>query len=304
MEPQLEDIRGQSHPLMEVVAADDGSGDGTAQRLEAFVQSHGLAGHWRLEARESNLGYPASFYAAMARCRGDRVYLADQDDRWHPDKISLMEAEFARNPGWRVLVCKFGLIDSRGRAIRSLLAPARSRESGQCRRVDVAQVLYQGEWPGMVMAYDRAWFVEKWRRRLGDREYLPLPHDLLLALWAAEEGALGQLDRTLAWHRRHDSNAGGEEHRVSRLSAPSRKLAELEAFRGYLSCLLEAHVVKDDKSLYAIGRKLAQTQARLRALESGGVLSLLAAHGRYREYLRLQSAAGDMLVWLRKSVGR
>ena len=111
--------------------------------------------------------------------------------------------------------------------------------TGEVRNVSIADVFYKCEWPGMVLAYRRAWFQGVARdRKLGENSRIP--HDFLVCALAAEAHGFLQLDNELAYHRRHDSNAGGEEHRLSRLLNRERKLGEIKNYNrlqiGRASC--------------------------------------------------------------------
>ena len=82
---QLDSILSQSVPVDEIVVCDDGSTDSTCQILEQYAaQSQSI----RLIKNEHNLGYIANFEKAIRLCQGDYIFLSDQDDIWHPDKVA------------------------------------------------------------------------------------------------------------------------------------------------------------------------------------------------------------------------
>ena len=85
---QLDSIYAQTWRNIEVVASDDRSSDDTVAILEEYGQSHGL----RYEINDENLGFVRNFEKILARCTGDFIALADQDDIWLPEKLERLIA--------------------------------------------------------------------------------------------------------------------------------------------------------------------------------------------------------------------
>ena len=83
---QLQSILNQTLSPDEVILCDDRSTDGTREIVDQFIRENGLSGKWQLHCNPENKGYPANFYAGMALCRGEYVFLADQDDIWDKNK--------------------------------------------------------------------------------------------------------------------------------------------------------------------------------------------------------------------------
>lgn len=81
---QVESILAQSRPVQEVVICDDGSTDGTWNWL-----STASAGDPRLRVYQNpqRLGSTKNFERAIGLCRGDVIFLSDQDDIWLPKKV-------------------------------------------------------------------------------------------------------------------------------------------------------------------------------------------------------------------------
>lgn len=288
---QLESLLHQTTQPDEVVLCDDGSSDGTEALVRQFVQANGLEGSWRYTVNAERKGYPGNFYHAMSLCTGDVVFLADQDDVWGERKLELLGGLLEAKPQALAVCCKFGLIDSGGGDIRTVMAPAKSRGTGSVRQVGIRDVFYKCEWPGMVMAYRREWFE---RRRAG-REFA-IPHDFLVCAWAAEEKGFFQLDEELAFHRRHEENTGGEEHRIRKLLDKKRKLEEIGKYQDILEAFRNEDMLGTEEARAALAEKRRAMSGRYEALISGKMGRVLGNAWKNRRETRLATLACDMLI--------
>lgn len=97
-EVQLESIRAQTHTNWICLISDDGSGPAARAMIERAV---GGDPRFELSFAPENAGFYANFERALAMVPPgvDFVALADQDDRWRPDKLArLVEELSAREP--------------------------------------------------------------------------------------------------------------------------------------------------------------------------------------------------------------
>lgn len=83
---QMETILKQTLPVDEIVICDDRSTDQTLTILRQIIADNPSA-NIRLIENEANIGYVRNFHKAISLTSGDYIFLADQDDEWHPDKI-------------------------------------------------------------------------------------------------------------------------------------------------------------------------------------------------------------------------
>lgn len=84
---QLDSLLAQDYPNLEIIIVDDCSTDKTLMLLEAYkVQNR----HLTIVKNTQNIGFNANFKKAMDHCNGSYIAIADQDDIWHPKKISTM----------------------------------------------------------------------------------------------------------------------------------------------------------------------------------------------------------------------
>ena len=81
LKEQLESIAAQTRTPDELVISDDQSTDDTLRVIEEFAATAGFP--VRLSVNEANLGIAKNFEKAISLCRGDLIFLSDQDDVWH-----------------------------------------------------------------------------------------------------------------------------------------------------------------------------------------------------------------------------
>lgn len=290
IEQQLNTILQQTKAPEEVILCDDGSTDNTVSIIERFIRKNGLDGKWKLYRNKINKGYPSNFYYACSLCNEEIVFLADQDDIWKSDKIEKMCRVMAENPGAKSVCCKFNLMDEKEQEIHSIMAPTHAHETGEVRNVPVEEIFYKCQWPGMVMAYRRDWY-ESWTK--GNYQ---IPHDFLIAARAAEEGGFFQLDETLAYHRRHDHNTGGEEHHIRKLLNRDRKLKEIRDYLQILQQFLKEEVLTTQTAKLLLNRKTTVMQQREAALQSGKISAVIKNAWKNRKYVRLATAVCDVMI--------
>lgn len=301
---QLQSILDQTLPPDEVILCDDCSTDQTRDIINQFIQVNHLSAKWQFYCNRENKGYPDNFYYCMSLCRGEYVFLADQDDIWDGHKLEHMMDVMKKNESIKVLSCKFGLINEEGSEIRTLMRPTRTKGTGATRNVSIGDVFYKCEWPGMVMAYSRQWYERKlhsWRERTGQFLKNPqIPHDFLLCAWAAEEHGFMQLDEELAWHRRHDNNAGKEEHRLERLLNRQRKLNEITEYLNILGEFDGQKVMQTTEGYQAMKHKETVMGERFEALCSGKMQNVLLNAWKNRRDTRIVTAVCDLTIILKK----
>lgn len=84
---QLASILEQTHPVDEIVVSDDASTDATLDIVRATLGSIGSVNVTILR-NDPPLGVTANFEQAIRATTGDIVILCDQDDVWHPNRVT------------------------------------------------------------------------------------------------------------------------------------------------------------------------------------------------------------------------
>ncbi len=93
---QLESIINQSLPPDEIIICDDCSKDNTEVEVKSVLEN--WKGSWKFIINEKNLGYKKNFEKAISLCKGDIIFLSDQDDVWLSLKIKRTMDVFNENP--------------------------------------------------------------------------------------------------------------------------------------------------------------------------------------------------------------
>ncbi|MBE5883531.1 MAG: glycosyltransferase [Lachnospiraceae bacterium] len=290
---QLYSILHQTKVPDEVIICDDGSQDGTLEKIQDFIADNHLENSWHLHQNQQNKGYPVNFYYACSLCTKEVVFLSDQDDIWCETKLERMSNVLENDLKAKAVCCKFGLIDAQGSNLQTIMAPTHNRGTGQLRNVAIEDVFYKCEWPGMVVAYRNAWF-QTWFSAMPDT--CTIPHDFLICARAAEEQGFLQIDEELAYHRRHDNNAGGEEHRLSKLLNKQRKLKEIEDYLRILDAFTEENVLQTQKGNAALQQKRQSMRDRYEALQSRKIGRVIANAWKHRREVRLVTLICDVVI--------
>ena len=108
IEQAVGDILAQRFDDWELVISDDGSSDGTRDYLAGLDDPR-----IRVILQPRNLGYVRNKNAAIAAARGDMITQQDQDDRSHPERLSLMVAALERS-GLAIAGCGYRKLDVAG----------------------------------------------------------------------------------------------------------------------------------------------------------------------------------------------
>ena len=109
---QIESILDQTLSVDEIVVCDDGSTDHTLSIIESLRES--TKTDIRIHRNKTNLGVCANFQKAVDLCKGDIIFLSDQDDVWHLDKVEKTIDYFDKHPDKQVVFTDAQLINPDG----------------------------------------------------------------------------------------------------------------------------------------------------------------------------------------------
>ena len=219
---QIDSIRAQTHEDWSCVISDDASSPAALREIEALVDGDE---RFAVLPGERRLGFYRNFERALKAVPPGAAFvaLADQDDRWDPDKLAALvdgigDADLVHSDA--------RVVDEAGEPIASELWP------GDAPGESLAEVLFANPVTGASCLF---------RRELLEFA-LPFPalagaafHDRWLALVAAAHGSIARVDRPLYDYVQHGDAAFGHEGVAgippdpSRLAAARRRIRELAA---------------------------------------------------------------------------
>lgn len=232
---QLLTLLTQSRLPDEIVIGDDASTDRTWAIVEAFVVQARARGLFTQAIRRPvRVGYVTNFSQSLSMASGDLVFLCDQDDAWHPDKVAVMEARFLAEPRLTLLHSDARLVSSRGDDLGYSLFEALELEEEERVRVRTGTAfdvyLRRNIATGATTAFRRELLAMA----------LPIPtswvHDAWLAAIAAANGTVGLIDDALIDYRQHAHNLIGMRRRTwvnrySEFRLPRNEELHMEAGR-------------------------------------------------------------------------
>jgi len=110
IEECVDSVLSQDHPAIEVIVVDDGSTDGTLERLQAYgTRITLLTQRAGRQARARNL--------ALGVARGELVAFLDSDDRYRPGRIRAAVQAFQDDPAAALVWSDYRRVDAEGRVL-------------------------------------------------------------------------------------------------------------------------------------------------------------------------------------------
>lgn len=190
---QLDSFRAQLRLPDELVVCDDGSTDETLELLESFAET--AAFDVRVIRNATNLGHERNFSKAVDLCRGDIIFLADQDDVWFPEKLAAVEAAFSDDPNALLFVNDVLITDGN-------LVPTGRTVLGQTRAAGVLGANAKSLTLGCATA-----FRSRLRHLVAPIPALDYGHDTWIHDFTDILGGRRLLPAVLQLYRRHEHNA-------------------------------------------------------------------------------------------------
>ena len=106
----VDSVLSQDHPAIEVIVVDDGSTDGTLERLQGYgTRITLLRQQGGRQARARNL--------ALGVARGELIAFLDSDDRYRPGRIRAAAQAFRDDPSAALVWSDYRRIDAEGRLL-------------------------------------------------------------------------------------------------------------------------------------------------------------------------------------------
>lgn len=208
---QLASLAQQSWQPDELVVCDDQSVDSSIAIIKEFARTAPFKVF--LYQNKCNLGYVRNFEQAIQMCSGDIVFLCDQDDVWHPEKIKRCVAVFEHEPAVGLVLHGFDWVDGQGQALpRPIerygdagLTASELPETFKQSSIEVFMSPYPRAWCGCMMAF----------RSLFLADIVPIfpgkGHDDWVLKLLSAISQVRFLDEALINYRIHSTNVNGRD---------------------------------------------------------------------------------------------
>jgi glycosyltransferase involved in cell wall biosynthesis len=303
---QLQSIAAQTRPPDELVICDDGSTDDTPDIVSRFAESSPFP--VRRPVNEIRLGPARNFARAIGLCGGDIIALADQDDRWRPEKLDRFHEAFVSDGSVGLIFSDLRMIDEKARPTggtqwQALGFGPRPR-----------RMLSRGKGFDLLLRYNPVSGAAMAFRASLRGAVLPIPdgwmHDEWIALIASAVSRIAAIDDTLQDYRVHrDQQVGPGVRGIRGQLAYARKhmdeayftrmLGRTHAARDRITSLSDQLVRPDAPDLLA--RRIDHYQNRVNMRRPGHFrLPMIFREwllGRYRRFgYGWKSAAQDLLL--------
>ncbi len=189
---QIKSILPQLGPHDEIVVADDKPGTATQLVVEKLMKKDKRIVYIKGKGK----GVVSNFSLAIKHCRGDKIFLCDQDDVWLPDKVERVMEAFRQGAD---LVLHNAYETDRDLNITVLsFFDKRGSKKGFLRNI------VKNSYMGCCMAFDRKML----------KHIMPIPknipmHDQWIGLICEHYGKVTFIDLPLIYHRVHGKNVTG-----------------------------------------------------------------------------------------------
>lgn len=194
IEAQIRSILPQLSYEDEIIVSDDRPG-GMTEKIVKKIAAEDSRVIW-VEGKSK--GVVSNFVNAIRYCRGDKIFLCDQDDVWLPDKVKRVTEAF--DEGYDLVLHNAYITDGELNITDYSFFEKRGSKKGVFRNI------FKNSYMGCCMAFDRKLL----------KKIMPMPrsipmHDQWIGILAEIYGKVKFLDLPLIYYRVHGSNVTGGE---------------------------------------------------------------------------------------------
>ena len=192
IEEQLLSILPQLSAADEVIVSDDRPGGATERIVKRIMADDPRVIYVEGKGR----GVVQNFVNAIRYCRGDKIFLCDQDDVWLPNKVSAVMEAFDKGA---TLVLHNAYVTDRDLNITDYsFFEKRGSKKGFWRNI------IKNSYMGCCMAFDRKLL----KKIMPIPRYIPM-HDQWIGLMGEKYGKVKFIDMPLIYYRVHGGNVTG-----------------------------------------------------------------------------------------------
>lgn len=216
IEAQIRSILPQLSHDDEIIVSDDRPG-GMTEKIVKRLAVEDSRIRW-VEGKSK--GVVANFVNAIRYCKGDKIFLCDQDDIWLPDKVKRVMEAF--DEGYDLVLHNAYVTDGDLNITDYSFFEKRGSKKGVIRNI------FKNSYMGCCMAFDRKLL----------KKIMPMPksipmHDQWIGILGEIYGKVKFIDLPLIYYRVHGGNVTGGE----------TSLAQKIAWRRYLILKLYKRVI-------------------------------------------------------------
>lgn len=298
---QLDSIRKQTYPIDEVLLLDDVSTDNSYELIHQYIDGYKLI-NWKLIKNEKNLGYRKNFKKGLEMVTGDIIFLCDQDDRWHLNKVETM-VEYMKDEAILSLASSFNFMNQEGKCFEVNKIKGRSNNNLLFKEVtellteiDLNNLLEMNFSQGCTMA-----IKEEVKDNYLKVTQGKLPHDWELNIISSIKNGCYYLDKPLIDYRIHNNNTIGMDDIVEgniineKKKRVNKRIEQIKAQIENVNFALELELNREQKK-YCLYYKEYLSQ-RVSMMEEKKPLSLILyfLKGEYKEFGRIKTFLGDLM---------
>lgn len=303
---QLESIINQTVRIDEAILIDDCSTDNSYHIVHQFIDGYKLS-NWKIIKNECNLGYRKNFKKGLEMVKGDVVFLSDQDDRWHKDKVETMLKYMGENV--QTLASSFYFMDQNGKKFE--VKKIKGRSNNNLLFQEVTEVLTEIKIESLLEMNFSQGCTMALRKSIVD-EYLRvtkglLPHDWELNIISSIHNGCYYLDMPLIDYRIHNNNTIGMNNIVEgnvieeKKQRVNKRIEQTKAQINNVDFALTLDL--DDQQKDYCLRYKEYLSYRVEAMKNKKVFLLILyfIKGEYREFGRFKTFLGDMISIMKNS---
>lgn len=300
---QLDSILKQTKKIDEVILIDDCSKDNSVKVIQSYIKDNQL-NNWLLIENTNNLGYRDNFKKGLSMVTGDYIFLCDQDDIWHLDKVEKMISVFTEN--MLSVASSFEFINQNDEKFTIKENKNKSNNNiidfkihEKLTKIDLKYLLRNNFAQGCTMAIKKELV----------KEYLAnphkeLPHDWNLNIIAAIYHGCYFYDERLIDYRIHDTNTIGldeveQTYLENKDKRTKNRISYLKSELDNVNYAISLNLQNDDYQMCL--RNKEYLESRIEYMQNKQVFKLCKyfISGKYSEFGYLKTFIGDVISILR-----
>lgn len=196
-------VTSQTYSDVEIIVVDDGSSDGTYEKLCEFKEE-GAINLYTHEDR-CNRGQSASLNLGLEKARGEYIAILDSDDLFHSEKLQKQVAFLRANPDIGLVYGMGQGIDEEGKYLYDILAPDHVEPNDPNRVLLDCYFLLPQNSLVRRSVFEQAGYFEESFRAAQD-------HDMLIRI--AEITRMAFMPELLFYYRRHGNSISANSQEV------------------------------------------------------------------------------------------